>query len=73
MFAAESNASKIAFVKLVRQLQGWGLELIDCQVYTEHLERFGAREWPRSEFQEALARALQAPTRRGQWTFEETE
>ena len=73
MFAAESNASKIAFVKLVRQLQGWGLELIDCQVYTEHLERFGAREWPRCEFQEALARALQAPTRRGQWTFEETE
>ena len=70
MFATESDASKIAFVKLVRQLEGWGVELIDCQVYTEHLERFGATEWDRERFQEALEDAISAPTRRGPWSFE---
>ena len=70
MFATESDASKIAFVKLVRQLVTWGIELIDCQVYTEHLERFGAQEWARSHFQEALEVAIGAPTRRGPWSFE---
>jgi leucyl/phenylalanyl-tRNA---protein transferase len=56
MFAAAPDASKVAFVELVRQLQRWGFELIDCQVYTEHLERFGAVDWPRAEFLRALVR-----------------
>ncbi|HLT34703.1 MAG TPA: leucyl/phenylalanyl-tRNA--protein transferase, partial [Enhygromyxa sp.] len=47
MFALAPDASKIAFVHLVRQLERWGFELIDCQVHTEHLERFGAVDWPR--------------------------
>lgn len=72
MFASESDASKIAFVRLVRELHTWGIELIDCQVYTEHLERFGAREWSRTRFQEALATALEGPTRSGTWRFEDT-
>ncbi len=70
MFADESDASKIAFVRLVQQLEAWGIELIDCQVHTDHLERFGAREWIRDQFQEALKRAVQAPTRRGPWAFD---
>ena len=70
MFAHAPDASKIAFVALVRQLQAWGIELIDCQVHTEHLARFGAREIPREEFLTRLKRALEAPTRRGTWTFE---
>ena len=32
----------------------WGVQLVDCQVYTEHLERFGAVEWPRRAFLHAL-------------------
>jgi leucyl/phenylalanyl-tRNA--protein transferase len=56
MFALAPDASKIAFVQLVRQLERWGFELIDCQVHTEHLERFGAVEWPRARFLEALTR-----------------
>jgi leucyl/phenylalanyl-tRNA---protein transferase len=55
MFALAPDASKIAFVQLVRQLQHWGFELIDCQVHTEHLERFGAEEWPRTRFLQTLA------------------
>lgn len=61
MFAHAPDASKIAFVTLVRQLAGWGFELIDCQVHTEHLERFGAEEWPRRRYLDALARLRDRP------------
>lgn len=70
MFARRPDASKVAFVALVPQLARWGIRLIDCQVETEHLARFGARSWPRSAYLRALASALEAPTRRGQWRFE---
>jgi leucyl/phenylalanyl-tRNA--protein transferase len=70
MFAAAPDASKIAFVRLVRALDGWGFSLIDCQVYTEHLARFGAEMWPRQRFLTALAEALARPTRRGRWVIE---
>jgi leucyl/phenylalanyl-tRNA--protein transferase len=39
-------------------------------VHTEHLERFGAREWPRARFLDALDGALTEPTRRGPWTLD---
>ena len=71
MFAHAPDASKIAFVKLIHQLRRWGIELIDCQVYTDHLARFGAAEWPREEFLEALAEAIKQPTRQGRWTLDE--
>jgi len=68
MFARAPDASKIAFVTLVEQLQKWDFQLIDCQVYTDHLARFGAEEWPRDRFLASLDRALRArPTRRGYW------
>jgi leucyl/phenylalanyl-tRNA--protein transferase len=71
MFADRPDASKVAFVALVEQLARWGIGLIDCQVHTEHLERFGAEEWPRPRFLAALATALEAPTRKGRWTFDD--
>ena len=49
-----SNASKVAFVWAVHQMIQWGVKLIDCQVHTEHLERFGAREIPRPLFMHLL-------------------
>ena len=55
MFADVSNASKVAFVWAAKQLEIWGVELIDCQVYTEHLERFGAKDIPRSEYLKRLS------------------
>lgn len=70
MFARADDASKIAFVALVEQLERWGIGLIDCQVHTEHLERFGAAEWPRGRFLAALAAALEQPTRGGPWRFD---
>ncbi len=72
MFALRSDASKVAFVSLVRQLERWGIDLIDCQVYTEHLERFGAVEWPRARFLDCLVERLEHETRGGRWAFDET-
>ncbi len=67
MFHTERDASKVAFATLVERLRGWGFRMIDCQVHTEHLERFGAREWPRDRFLDELALAIRDPTRRGPW------
>ena len=50
MFSLVSNASKIALVHLVRQLERWEFGMIDCQMSTPHLVSLGAREIPRSEF-----------------------
>ena len=71
MFARASDASKVAFVTMVEQLARWEIGLIDCQVHTEHLERFGAEEWPRERFLARLAEVLEAPTRGGPWRHEE--
>jgi leucyl/phenylalanyl-tRNA--protein transferase len=67
MFAREPDASKVAFVVLVRQLVRWGFDLIDCQQHTRHLARFGAVLWTRSCYLDALARSAARPTRRGAW------
>ena len=69
MFAQRSDASKVAFVHLVRQIEEWGFAFLDCQVHTDHLERLGAKEWTRDDFLSALGPALEAPTRRGSWRF----
>lgn len=50
MFAKESNASKYGFIKLIQKLEKEGLRLVDCQIYTRHLESFGAEEITREEF-----------------------
>ncbi|QED38250.1 leucyl/phenylalanyl-tRNA--protein transferase [Antarcticibacterium arcticum] len=50
MFAKISNASKYGFIVWVEKLRARGIKLIDCQVYTAHLESLGAEEIPRREF-----------------------
>ena len=69
MFTRISNASKVAFVGLVKYLQSLHFDLIDCQVTTAHLLSFGAHEIPRSRFLDELAIALKAPTIEGRWSF----
>jgi len=53
MFSTSSNASKYAFIKLAQELQEKG-ELIDCQLYTKHLESLGAEEISRDKFLKIL-------------------
>jgi leucyl/phenylalanyl-tRNA--protein transferase len=50
MFSRYNNASKYAFIKYVEYLKNEGVELIDCQVYTAHLESLGARMIAREQF-----------------------
>jgi leucyl/phenylalanyl-tRNA--protein transferase len=59
MFHRVSNASKIAFIHLVQELQRQGCGLIDCQMHTSHLASLGAREIPRSEFCRQLAELIE--------------
>lgn len=54
MFAKVSNASKYGFIHLVQKLQEEDLRIIDCQIYTPHLESLGAEEIPRTEFMKFL-------------------
>lgn len=67
MFAKRSDASKAAFVVLVQKLQGWDFNVIDCQMTTEHLLQFGAKEIARSEFMGLLKKELCNPIQRGTW------
>lgn len=58
MFSRVSNASKYAFISYVQQLRSENVQLIDCQVYTEHLESLGARMIPRPDFISVLGMLL---------------
>lgn len=58
MFSTVSNASKFAFINWVQQLREEGIQLIDCQVYTEHLESMGATMMPRTSFIQLLKEQL---------------
>jgi leucyl/phenylalanyl-tRNA---protein transferase len=70
MFALAPNASKVCLGTLLGNMVHWGFQLLDCQAYTEHLEAFGAEEWPRERFLELLRKALEAPTKPGPWTLD---
>ena len=50
MFTKVSNASKYGFIKFIEKLKQEDIKLIDCQIYTPHLESLGAEEIPRREF-----------------------
>jgi len=70
MFTRVSNASNVVLVKLVEHLNALSFDMIDCQLTTEHLLRFGAREIPRVSFLKQLEESLKAPTKKGKWCFE---
>ena len=70
MFSFESNASKIALVNLVKQLQQWNYKLIDCQVSSEHLESLGAIEISREEFRQQLHGLLPLPGKVAPWRLD---
>lgn len=56
MFSKVSNASKVAFITLANQLKASNYNVLDCQVYNEHLESLGCREIDRNDFMELLKR-----------------
>ena len=70
MFTRVSDASKVAFVALVRQLQRRGYQLIDCQVYTRHLASLGAHTIPRREFTRILGRECNGDVPPSAWSLD---
>lgn len=71
MFARVNDASKIAFAHLVHQLSRWQFGMIDCQMNTAHLARFGAREIARAEFSQKLTELVNYPSAPTPWQFED--
>ena len=70
MFSRRTDASKVALVYLVRQLEAWGFELVDCQMPTAHLASLGAREIRRADFLEQVRRLVRRPPVPQPWTFD---
>jgi leucyl/phenylalanyl-tRNA---protein transferase len=67
MFTRATDASKVALVALVRQLDLWGFGLVDCQMNTAHLASFGAREIPRADFTRRLRELIHCPPVPAPW------
>jgi leucyl/phenylalanyl-tRNA--protein transferase len=70
MFTEVSDASKIALAHLVRQLARWRFNMIDCQMTTSHLARFGACEIPRVAFMRKLSTLVNYPDTASKWRFD---
>jgi leucyl/phenylalanyl-tRNA--protein transferase len=70
MFTKVDDASKVALVALVRQLQTWDFRIIDCQQSSPHVRRFGAEDIPRRDFMAYLSEAVNLPGHRGPWQFD---
>jgi leucyl/phenylalanyl-tRNA--protein transferase len=70
MFSSKADASKVALVSLIRQLQAWGFRLFDCQQASPHVVRLGAEEIPRRDFLTHLSNAIRLPGRKGRWEFD---
>ncbi len=73
MFSRETDASKVALVKLVERLRALEVRVIDCQQATRHLASLGAREIPRREFAQMLAESIQYPPTGSRWPATEEE
>lgn len=67
MFATEPDASKVAFTTLLGHLAMWGFPIVDCQVHTEHLARFGATMWHRERFLSEWRVAVDQPSVLAPW------
>lgn len=70
MFSHMTDASKVAFVHFVRQLQAWGYGLIDCQIRSEHLVSLGAEDVMRREFIALLNHWCEQPGQTAPWRFD---
>ena len=71
MFTHAADASKIALVHLVRQIEHWHFGMIDCQLHTRHLASLGAREIPRADFMRKLQELVDYPGVTGHWELDD--
>ena len=62
MFSRIKSASQFALIALVEYLKGRNCQMIDCQMTTNHLLRFGAREISGQEFRRHLQENIKNST-----------
>lgn len=67
MFSRASDMSKIALVTLSQLLRDWGYLMLDGQVASPHLERMGAVQLDRGDFEALLRRAIPTTPIPGPW------
>ena len=60
MFSRRTDASKVAMAQLTELALSQPFDIIDCQVYTDHLASLGARQISRDDFQLALKHGIDA-------------
>lgn len=70
MFSLEADASKVALVSLVRQLERWAFPVVDCQTPTAHLASLGAGEVSRAAFLRELRPLVRVPGVASPWQFD---
>jgi leucyl/phenylalanyl-tRNA--protein transferase len=73
MFTRVTDASKVAFVHLVKQLTLWDYKLIDCQIHSAHLESLGAELIRRETFIQLLDLYCEAPGKPGPWQIADSD
>ena len=69
MFSKTADASKTALISLARASIDIGIELIDCQLTTDHLLSLGAEEISRDSYLAELESLLKYPDKRGIWNI----
>ena len=72
MYSQVKDASKVALHALVRHAEITGIKIIDCQIRTEHLATFGAREISREHFQEILKKYIRSDYPQKKWRLHNT-
>jgi leucyl/phenylalanyl-tRNA---protein transferase len=70
MFSRVSDASKVALVALVKQIERWGFPCVDCQMSTSHLFSLGAREVSRATFLRLLRPLVRQAPVLSPWRFD---
>lgn len=67
MFSRRTDASKIAFAHLIHRLTELDIQMIDCQMHTDHLASLGGREIPRADFLARVAALTGPAPQPGRW------
>lgn len=67
MYTEVSDASKFALINLCKYLESKQFKMVDCQIYSAHLEQMGAEIMPRTRFLELLDETMESETQRGNW------
>ena len=73
MFSRTTDASKVAFATLMHNAEQLNIRVVDCQMTTKHLLRFGSREVSREEFDDLLEQFIQELIPQQPWQLVEKQ